>query len=523
MSVASNWLDKYPFLRFDIPFIAGIIFVGTGKIFDERAFPAVLAGSVLILLYCAFVCKAVSYRFRWVYGVMLSAALFCAGAWRMDCRNREVLVEWNEGKCVYSGIVSGLPEEKRKTRLVPVMVSGKQVLLYLPKDSLSACLSCGDELLFYAQIKKTENRGDRTGFDYATYLIKQGVSGTAYVSAGHWRMGERKITPTWKQKALMLREKLVNKYREWGFSGNELAVISALTLGDKSELDDDLKTCYSLAGASHILALSGLHLGIVAGILSFLLFFKVGYKRNLWPRGIFILLALWTFAYVTGLSGSVVRSATMFSVFIFGICLRRKGLLLNSLSLAAFVMLLYNPYYLWDIGFQLSFMAVVGIALFMPVFENGFHTSVRFFRYLYGVIGVSLAAQLGVAPLVSYYFGSFPTYFLLTNLLVVPLSGIILVVSVAFWLVAWMPWLHDVVFQLLRFLLGLLNDSVQWVSALPGASFEVDVNIPGVLLGYWIPVCLLLFWRFRTARPLFCLLGGICVFLLFCLAETISF
>ena len=222
--------------------------------------------------------------------------------------------------------------------------------------------------------------------------------------------------------------------------------------------------------------------------------------------------ALWAYAYVTGLSGSVVRSAVMFTVFVAGRCLERDGLSLNTLSLAAFAMLLHEPFYLFDVGFQLSFLAVVGIVLFMPVFQRWmFLTHSRAARYVQELVWVSMAAQLGVAPLVIYYFDSFPSYFLLTNLVVVPLSGIVLVVSLALWMVAWWPAVHELMVALLRFLLQLMNEVVVGISHLPGASFGLSFSAFDVLLCYWVLACLLVFHHVRSARSLSVMLSGVCI------------
>lgn len=512
MSAAAGWLERYPFLRFDIPLILGIVSANAGVMFQGRTLFVVMAGCVLLLLACSWRKGGrVTYRYRWAFGAILAVFLLVLGAWRTDSCLRKVRVEWSEVEQPYRGWVSGVPEEKKKSRMIPVEVNGKQVLLYLPKDSLSSQLACGDELLFYARIQPPHNWGD-IGFDYATYLLRQGISGTAFAASGRWTKGEHRRALTWKQQALLLREKLVDRYRAWGFEGDGLSVIAALTLGDKSELDAELKQSYSTSGASHILALSGLHLNMVAGVLSALLLFRLGRGWSRWVRGLLIVAALWVYAYVTGLSGSVVRSAVMFTVFIAGRCLEREGLSLNTLALAAFFMLLYNPFYLYDVGFLLSFLAVAGIVLLMPVFRNWmFLKRFRASRYVQELIWVSMAAQLGVAPLVIYYFDSFPSYFLLTNLVVVPLSGFVLVVSLALWMVMWWPAVHTLTASLLRFLLQLMNDVVVGVSHLPGASLTLSFSALDVLLYYWVLACLLVFHYRRSARSLSVMLVGVCI------------
>ncbi len=517
LSAGGKWLDKYPFLRLDIPYITGIMACNAGFLCSEWALP------VMIMTGCAFFFSLLAlgnhgcgYTYRNLWGILLMMVLLLSGFLRMYLVQKDVVWEWSKEQAAYKGWVAGIPEEKEKTRMIPVEVNGKRVLLYLPKDSCSGSLDCGDEIYFYARIYKPLNKGDADEFDYAAYLLRQGISGTAYANAQNWIKAGGKRALTWKQSALKIREKLISAYRSWGFSDKELAVIAALTLGDKSMLDDSLKNSYSIAGASHILALSGLHLGIVAGILSSLLFFRPSYGHRLWLRGVLIILSLWLFAYITGLSGSVVRSAVMFTVFIIGRCLHRKGVLLNSLALAAFVMLLYNPFYLYDTGFQMSFMAVLGIALFMPVFQRfRIISNNRIVNYLQDLVWISVAAQLGVTPLVIYYFEKFPVYFLITNLIVVPLSFLILSCSVLAWACCWLDWLHEALADGLRLLLAGLNSAVGHISIFPLSSISLSISLPELSVCYVLLLLLLIYYHKRSARPILCGQIVLCALLLY--------
>lgn len=435
----------------------------------------------------------------------------------MTCRVQEASVKWTDGKEVWHGWVAGIPEEKKKSRLVPMEIGDRNVLLYVPKDSLSAQVACGDELWFYARIRPPRNREGST-FDYAAYLKRQGVSGTAYAGKDQWKRGDRHRTPGWKQWALQRRDELVDAYRSCGFTGDVLAVVSALTLGDKRSLDPELRDRYSRAGASHILALSGLHLNIIMMVVSHLLL--VHNKRYHWARGLILIALLWAFAFLTGLSGSVVRSAVMFTVFILGRCLRRRSPTLNSLAFAACVMLLYEPYYLLDVGFQLSFAAVAGIALFMPVFFPRMEEHRRLGLHSVGqLVGVSLAAQLGVAPLVAYHFGNFSVYFLLTNLLVIPLTMIILCLSLLWWVLYGFSIPLQWVDSLLQGMLWALNAAVSWVSRLSGASVDVSFNGYDLAYYYVLLLGLLACYHFRSWRTVYRLLGCLCA----CLAAELIF
>lgn len=279
------------------------------------------------------------------------------------------------------------------------------------------------------------------------------------------------------QRCLDYRQELLDRYRTQTAEEEQYAVLAAMTLGDKSALTKELRETYSVTGASHVLALSGLHLGII-----YLLLFRLTLgRRRSWLSQVIIILSIWAFAFLTGLSTSVVRSATMISIYaLFSVGGRHRSPV-NILCFTAIVMLLVNPASLFDIGFQLSFSAVLAILLLMPLFESFFPE--HYFEgrplqhYIYNMVGLSVAAQVGVAPLIAFYFGRFSTYFLLTNFIVIPAATMILYGAL---LVVMIPSLAPV---LLGFV-GILNKALGWVSQMPCAS--IDGLHPSVL-----QICLL--------------------------------
>ena len=261
------------------------------------------------------------------------------------------------------------------------------------------------------------------------------------------------------------RAKLLDRLSESGVDGSAYAVVAAMALGDKSQLTRELKDAYAISGASHILALSGLHLGIIYTLLSLLL------SRRRWQMvsQIVIIVSIWLFVFLVGLSASVVRSAVMVTVYALLSLGHRDKLSVNTLAFAAIVMLLFNPLSLFDVGFQLSFMAVLAILLFYPLFENlwsqPFLLDHRVFRWLWTMLAVSCAAQIGVAPLIAYYFGRFSCYFLLANLVVVPAAALILYLSLSVLLIPSLAYL-------LIYIVDTLNQLLVSIAALPGASIE---------------------------------------------------
>ena len=272
------------------------------------------------------------------------------------------------------------------------------------------------------------------------------------------------------------RAKLLDRLSESGVDGSVYAVVAAMALGDKSQLTRELKDTYAVSGASHILALSGLHLGILYTLLSLLL------SRRRWQvlSQVVIIVCIWLFVFLVGMSASVVRSAVMFTVYALLSLGHRDKMSVNTLAFAAIVMLLLNPKSLFDAGFQMSFMAVLAILLFYPLFESvwsqPFLFDHRIFKWLWTMLAVSCAAQIGVAPLIAYYFGRFSNYFLLTNLVVLPAATLILYLSL---LVLLIPSLA----YLLIYIVEALNHLLSWIATLPGASIE---GLHPTLLQVWM-------------------------------------
>ena len=290
---------------------------------------------------------------------------------------------------------------------------------------------------------------------------------------------------TERSKAYFLhqRSKLLERFSDNGIDGDAYAVLAAMSLGDKSALSRDVKDTYSVSGASHVLALSGLHLGIIYMLLSMFL------PRRRWPAlsQLLIVLMIWAFVFLVGMSVSVVRSAVMLTLYGLLSIGNREKMSINALAFTAIAMLMWNPAWLFDVGFQMSFMAVLAILLFVPLFEDVFPAEYlmehRWLKWAWGMVAVSCSAQLGVAPLIAFYFGRFSTYFLLTNFIVVPAAILILWLSIV---VLVFPSLA----YLLLYIVQLLNAILLRITAIPGASIDgLHPSVLQVVLIYILIFC----------------------------------
>lgn len=290
------------------------------------------------------------------------------------------------------------------------------------------------------------------------------------------------------------RNELLERLSDHGVDGSVYAVVAAMTLGDKSQLTNELRKTYAITGASHILALSGLHLGIIYTLLSLLLS-----RRRWWiVSQVVIIVCIWLYVFLVGMTVSVVRSAVMITVYALLSLGHRDKMSVNTLAFAAIVMLLFNPLSLFDVGFQLSFLAVLAILLFYPLFEGvwsqPFLMDHRVFKWLWTMLSVSCAAQIGVAPLIVYYFGRFSCFFLLTNLLVVPAATLILYLSLVVLLIPSLAYL-------LIYMVDTLNHLLTWVATLPGVSIEgLHPTLLQVSMVYVIIMAVYLLLR-RAASP----------------------
>ena len=447
---------------------------------------------------------------------------------------KQVVCDFPQEEAVYRVRLTEKPEMKERSYLCRVIVKErqdsvttypiyKQVILYLAKDSLVTQLKGEEELLVSTHLSSPKNGGNFDEFDYARYLMRKGISGTGYVITEKWRtlsvsscsnsfsscsaadsssFSDQDIFSYLQTIAFSYRDQLLALYRKLGFEGDELAVLSALTVGDKTELSESIRESYSISGASHVLALSGLHIGLLYTLLFFMLKpLTERWKLGRCLRSIILLLLLWSFAFFTGLSPSVVRSVSMFSILALADLVRRDSFSLNTVAATAFLMLLYNPVWLFDVGFQLSFLAVAAILLIQQPIYRLIPVKNKVGKYIWGVMSVSIAAQLGTAPFVLYYFSRFSTHFLLTNLVVIPLVTLILYSAVFMLFMTPLFEIQKVVASIVHFLLKALNDFIHWIEQLPYASmdgiclYRTDVALIYLLLSF--VCCYLIFRRAR--------------------------
>lgn len=448
------------------------------------------------------------------FGLLFSLCFFLLGGVLVVHKRSNITSEWQDKELCYYGVVETTPEVHGKTFCSEVKVKNcipqgcdtvysveRNILLYFITDSTSFMPRCGDEIVFYSSISKPLSDAEFMGFDYSRYLFTKGISGTALALGGNWSCIRVDNPHSIKHQALRCKDAVAELFKSWKLGDEELAVVSALTIGDKSELTPELKTVYNAAGTSHVLALSGLHVGILSGIFYFLLFPLRRIKGGRMFQSLAVASVLWIFAFVSGLSPSVVRAVTMCSLYLVASVFIEGGFCgFFSLSLTAFMMLIYNPMYLFDISFQLSFTAVLAIILFYPVISGWIRSERKPVRYIWNAMSVTLAAQLGTLPLVLYYFGTVPAYFLVANLIVWPLAVAIFSLSLSSLLLSSIPVVGDVCVWLLDTVTIILNTSMRFVHGMHGSQItSVYFSELQSLLAF---ILLLALYRYiRKRRP----------------------
>ena len=393
-------------------------------------------------------------------------------------------------------LLSNAQERTKTFRYEAEVEGGGKVLLYLQKDSMPMPVM-GDVLLVETQV----HRGGKSGkFDYGLYLRRQGIVGTCWALRRNWQLIGHEDDMGLKGLAKRSQYFLYQQYRKMGIEGKELGIISALTLGYREDLDKDVQRAFSASGAMHVLAVSGLHTGIVWGIVMWILTLGVLYKPlwedkfRRWLLNISTIVLIWAYVFLTGLSPSVMRSALMLTFWALSSLLEQQTSRWNPLLAAAVVILIVNPLALWSVSFQLSFAAVAGIMLFGSSMQQAVVSKGRVWQSVSGLLIVSLAAQLGTMPLTLHYFGQTSNYFALTNLIVVPMAGILLSLGFSTLAMSWCAvgeWLGWAT----KWCTWLLNQAVQWIESLPYSTTHMHLSEWGVIGIYGAIICGLLMMR----------------------------
>lgn len=372
----------------------------------------------------------------------------------------------------------------------------EKALLYFENDSLKP-LEIGNIILFNTSIQRVSNYNNPGEFDAKWFWENKGVTLLMFTQSKDFEIIER---PFSVQNSFQNARSFLNKQLEKVCDARTHAVASALILGEKSLLDRETRSQFNTAGAMHVLAVSGLHVGILLLILEF--FFKsIPILRKRKTYLLFAILALWAYAFLTGLSPSVIRATLMFSFLAIGQFKGKSMIGLDIIAFSAFIMLLIKPIYLFDIGFQLSYAAMFSISLFYIPIASVFQSSFKPLQKLWEGLAVCFAAQIGTIPLTLYYFHQFPNYFIITNIGLIILTFACMAIGVIYLSTFYIPLLSTLIGSLVFGIFWLLLKFVQFIHALPFALAKGFVlNGPSVLALYLFLLLLFLSWKIRKLK-----------------------
>ncbi len=389
------------------------------------------------------------------------------------------------------------------------LTSGK-VILSIQKDSLSDLPKINDLIVTKSLLQEVKSSLNPNQFDYKYYLNKKGIYHQLYLKSNNYKILEGSSNSL-QSLALSIREKIQKRLFEEKFLKDELAIINAILLGDRQHISQELTETYINAGAIHILAISGLHIGILYMLLLFFTKPLCYLNKGKLIQTVLVIVILWMFAFLTGLATSVVRSVTMFSFVAFGELLKRENASEHSLISSVFFLLLIHPMFLFDVGFQLSYLAVFSIIYLQPIFFHVVLTPKNYFlRKGLELTSVSLAAQVGVLPLSLYYFHQFPSLFWLSNLLIVPFLGTILTFGFIIIILSLINYLPTLFVSLYSFIIKLMNFIVSWIGNQEIFVLkQISVSFLGMIGWYLCIISLYQFFKDKKAKWIIYFLSSI--------------
>lgn len=482
-----NFLQRTPFFRLLLALVSGIVLFQYIPI-SPNVLLLFLIVSLLVLFIPLIVRNSdFQFRFRYLSGVVAFIIFLIVGygiCFHFERKNH--FTELNH-RAIYEVELITAPVAKARSysfrvellqrydSLEAAEVCGKAIL-YLQKDSVPHGLLLGDRIMIDAEFKVPDGVQNPSGFDYATYLKRQGVGATAYIASGKWKRAGRNPAFSVSRFANQCRNYLLEIYKRYGITDDEFAVLAALTLGYTDSLEPDIYKLYSHTGAVHILSVSGLHVGIVYIAIVFLLGFLKRTRKEIIAKALISILFIWAYAIITGLSPAVLRAAMMMSFVAFGTCLNRKSQIYNTVLASAFFLLIFNPNLLFNIGFQLSYSAVLSIVAFQKTISKWYTPKHKLVKWAWSLTAVSLAAQLGTAPISIYYFNQFPNYFLLTNYVAIPLSTWIIYSAILLFFVSFIPLIAGWVGFMLKWMIWLMNYLLGVIMELPGSISVISIT-----------------------------------------------
>ena len=498
-STRSLWNDA-PAVRLLLPLITGIMgavsllhFVFQPLVFypHYRFIVAYLMLSLallcaVLLLLNRLASVVTGYRLRFVAGTVVQLQMFIIG-WLLvfvhtSVFDRSHLIHVRSEECLYTARITEPPVRKEKTTMAVAELLLKQgekeqvvsglVMLQMRTDSNSAKVNYGSELLFHTLPELLGGPKNPYQFDYAQYQRFHNIYFRVFLKENAWRIvaqnkGNRLLAGIYD-----LRDFFLSLIEQHVKTKDELAVASAIMLGYRDYMNADIVQAYASSGALHVLSVSGLHVGVLFLALQFIFSWMDKYRKLKWVKVMLVLSVMFFYAVLTGLSPSVLRAVVMFTFFVIAKAINRDNNMYNVLGVSCLLLLFWNPYLITEVGFKLSYLAVLGIVVLYPIFQPLLTFKNKLLKGAWSITCLSIAAQIATFPISLYYFHQFPNLFLISNLIIIPASDFVLYLGMLICVTFKIPIVFDVVGWLFNFLLVWINKFVYFIDSLPFALIE---------------------------------------------------
>lgn len=483
----------FPIVKFTLCLVAGIII---GTFYDiTLKVSLIISACFLFLLLVSYIVSRKSFKRTIWFGLVAYLTMASLGVSIKNLHNQQNLqkhysnnfpIQNSDLHIVHLTLVETLKPNKTFNRYVANVskinssyLIGK-VLLNVKKDSSLAPLHAGTRLILKTSLQALYPPQNPHQFNYKKYLNNQNIYAQIYTDSSSLYAASTK-TNSILEYADKIRRTVTTQLENYHFKPNEMAIIKALFLGQRQDISNELRQQYVNAGAIHILAISGLHVGIILCVLNYLFGFLQRLRHGYLIKTIVLLILLWTFAIIAGLSPSVLRAVSMFSAVAIAMNLKRPYNIYNTLAISAFVLLLFNPNFLFEVGFQLSYLAVIGIVSIQPLLFNSLKTKYWIINKVLVLLTVSVAAQIGVLPLSLFYFHQFPGLFFLSNVVVIPFLGIILSCGFIVIIMALLNIPYNLLVLVFETLITWMNKFFNWVSLQEAFIFK-DISFTFVMV-----------------------------------------
>jgi len=528
---------EMPFARLLVPFMIGLLFAINYAKFLQIFLPlSLLALLLLWLIHRLPAWKA--WKWGFLRGILINVLIFLAGAFIVVCHNKLQILD-NSKKNMYAGknhwlVVLAEPAMKKNGRfratvsLFEILPDAHKknrgkAILYFPKENQDVRMHYGSALAIKAKVNPFVKKPNPGQFDYTTYFLRQGIYYQVFLREGEYLPVPIESAGHFNKFLFGLRNKILQILQTHIRHKEAAGLAEALLIGYRNDLDQSLLTAYANTGVVHVIAISGLHLGLLFAVMMTLtgLWNRNGKKK--WVQFILVIPVLWIFSLMAGGSASVIRSACMFTFFGIGQLFEKKSNPLNTLGAAAFVLLAYQPHWILDTGFQLSFAAVASIMVYYERIRQLFYFRNPVAIKCWEMISVTISAQILTTPLILFYFKQFPILFLFTNLVAVPLSGWILLGELLLCICYPFNFISRKLGLFLENAIIMLNTYVLKMESIPYSVIR-DVYISsGQVLALYICICSLTAWIIlKQKKAWLVLLSGIFIYSSLQLHEHIS-